>query len=153
MLKCVMIILLCIMTLGACGDSKTTTNPLPNQVGEPTIVAQPEGGKATVSGRAINSTTNQPYSTTRIQLAEVYPDDKGGKGFVLSEGQSPNTTTDTQGDFVLASIPPHEYVIVVGDVYGAYKIILDDQQVTRIIDAKADQTIELGEIKTDIQAP
>lgn len=153
MLKRVMIILLCIINLGSCGDSKVTISPLPNQVGEPTAITQPEDGKAMVTGRAMNSTTNQPYATTRIQLAEVYADDKGGKGFVLSEGQSPSTTTDSQGNFVLANIPAHEYVVVVGDVYGAYKIILDDQQITRIIDAKVDQTLELGEIKTDILAP
>lgn len=165
------------LLLGAlvgCSDSSlpATTNPLPTAnntlptVGTlptPTLmiaedrdlsqIKEPESGRATVFGNVSNPTNNQPYSQVPVQLAEAYDNDKGETNFVLNTAKSPITIADDQGDFVFENIPPHRYVVVVGDVFGNYKVLLGPDQVTLVIDAKSDEKLDLGALKVDIFAP
>ncbi len=165
---------LMIGALVGCSDSSlpATSNPLPTVnsnlptaevLATPTFVAvqdhdlgqikDPESGRATVFGNVSNPTNNQPYSQVQVQLAEAYDNEKGETNFVLNTAQSPVTVADDQGDFVFENISPHRYVVVVGDVYGNYKILLGPDQVTLVIDAVTDQKLDLGKIKVDIFAP
>ncbi|WP_110516237.1 hypothetical protein [Herpetosiphon llansteffanensis] len=160
--------------LAGCSDSSlpATTNPVPTAnsslptVGTlptPTLmiaedrdlsqVKDPESGRATVIGNVSNPTNNQPYSQVPVQLAEAYDNEKGETNFVLNTAHSPITVADDQGDFVFENIPPHRYVIVVGDVFGNYKVLLGPDQVTMVIDAQSDKKLDLGAIKVDIFAP
>lgn len=118
-----------------------------------TQIKDPESGRTTVFGNVSNPTNNQPYSQVQVQLAEAYDNDQGETNFVLNTVQSPITFADDQGDFVFENIPPHRYVVVVGDVYSNYKILLGPDQVTMVIDAKVDQKLDLGPLKVDIFAP
>ncbi|GAA5529439.1 hypothetical protein [Herpetosiphon gulosus] len=118
-----------------------------------TQIKDPESGRATVFGNVSNPTNNQPYSQVQVQLAEAYDNEIGETNFVLNTAQSPITFADDQGDFVFENIPPHRYVVVVGDVYSNYKILLGPDQVTLVIDAKVDQKLDLGPLKVDIFAP
>lgn len=118
-----------------------------------TQIKDPESGKTTVFGNVSNPTNGQPYSQVQVQLAEAYDNEIGETNFVLNTAQSPITFADDQGDFVFENIPPHRYVVVVGDVYSNYKILLGPDQVTMVIDAKVDQKLDLGPLKVDIFAP
>lgn len=126
----------------------TTINPVgPN-------IAQPEAGKAILKGRVLNL-QNQPWANTGARLAEVVrnAEDPNNAAFVLSESSSPDALTNADGYFVFNNIVPGEYVLIIGDVYGKYKAILGDDLVTRVFTPTADQILDVGDIKVDLEAP
>jgi hypothetical protein len=114
--------LLCILLLAAC-----TINPTP-EIEVP--IATPEPETTTVTGRVLSSTTNDPLSGVIVRLAEVVRDDDEG-AFILDVAFSPGAITDEQGVFVISNIPAQEYVIVVGDVYDQYEIILEPSGIAK----------------------
>ena len=165
----ILLVGLLVGALVGCSDTSipSTSGPLPTVGALPTPtmrtdivedidltqIKDPESGKAMVFGNVSNPTNNQPYSQVQVQLAEAYDNELGETNFVLNTAQSPITFADDQGDFVFENIPPHRYVVVVGDVYSNYKILLGPDQVTLVIDAKVDQKLDLGPLKVDIFAP
>jgi len=88
-------------------------------------------------------------------LAEVVrnAEDPNNAAFVLSDSTSPSALTDAEGYFVFTDIPPVEYVLIIGDIYGKYKAILGEDTVTRVFAPTADQVLDVGDIKVDLDAP
>ncbi len=157
---CSYVLLLCTLLLGGCStatpannDSATTVAPTAVNPTNPNPT-QPEAGKTIFKGRALNP-QDVPWANTGVRLAEVVrnTEDPNNAAFVLSDSTSPGAVTDAEGYFIFANIPPVEYVLIVGDVYGKYKAILGDDLVTRIFSPTADQVLDVGDIKVDLDAP
>ncbi len=158
MKRCMFWVLFLVVIYGCSGGTQSSTSiPSTNIVSNPSQpivnVSDPQNDKTTVMGKVINPSNNNPYSQTEIQLAPVIRNEKNEAAFVLDVGRSPSTFTRDDGSFALENIPAQEYVIVVGDVYGAYKILLGDDQVTRVINPEVGKKLDLGTIEVDIFKP
>lgn len=98
-------------------------SPLP----APTTVAESApSGTLSATGTVYTTASGgrQPMSDTTVRLAKViWNADKSDGAFVLEGGTSPIATTDGSGVFTFRELPPGDYVIVVGDVYGKHEII------------------------------
>jgi hypothetical protein len=62
--------------------------------------------------------------------------------------------TNEQGSFMFSNIEPGEYVIVVGNVEGvdleAYEIIANPDGSGRVVNAEADQIIDVGKLEVTL---
>lgn len=158
MKRSILWVLFLVIIYGCSGGTQSQTSiPATNTLLNPSVpilnVPDPESDKTTVVGRVINPSNSNAYSQTEVQLAPVIRNEKNEAAFVLDVGRSPSTVTRDDGSFALENIPAQEYVIVVGDVYGAYKILLGDDQVTRVINPEVGKKLDLGTIEVDIFKP
>ncbi len=117
-----------------------------------TPVVPPESGKVTVKGKVISNITKDPLPKTDVRLADVYRQAQGSEegAYVLDGAFSPGAITDDQGNFVIANVDVKEYVIVVGDPYGQYRVIPDEKGHALIYETKPDQVLDLGELHVDL---
>lgn len=141
-----------VLVLTACTQQNASTP----QVDNPTLMITPNpvqatNGNASVIGRLLDPQQN-PLANTTVQLAEVYRQGDDG-GFVLNAGQSPRTETDAEGNFTFQNVPAREYVIVVGNVENTYKLITADDQKPRVVNAPANDVLQLNEIIIDLNSP
>lgn len=146
-------LIMALVVVGCGGGTATPSAQAPDTTQLPADVQNiqpPEAGKATLKGRAL-ALDGRPLPNIVMRLAEVVRGEGQEGAFVLDAAQSPGSSTDGQGYFVFSNIPPQEYVVVVGDVEGAYKIATDDQGMTRVWDAKVNEITDAGEIKVDLQ--
>lgn len=104
--------------------------------------------KATVVGRIVSSRTNQPLATS-VSLAQVTRQN-GQAVMALDVAHSPSVDTKADGSFVLPNIDAHEYVVVVGDIYGKYVIITETKDKARVFDAKIGTITNIGELRVDM---
>ncbi len=151
-MKYMLVLVFVAQILNGCSglSSTSTTTPYAN-----ILQNQPQPGTAGLKGRVLNLDTI-PWRNTEIRLAEIYrnPDMQQKEGvFVLNESQSPGTISDEQGFFQFQNVPARDYVLVVGDVNGKYKVILDETDYTRVFTLEADKTLDVGDIKVDINQP
>jgi hypothetical protein len=147
-LRQVSIFFLLAILLAACqgGVSQTAT------VAE-TPVAKPETGKVTIKGKVISTITKAPLPKTDVRLADVFRKSEGSDegAFVLNGAFSPGAVTDEQGIFVINNVDVKEYVIVIGDPYGKYKVIANEKGSARIYETQPDQVMDLGELHVDLE--
>jgi len=114
---------------------------------------KPTATKTTVVGQVYDSISQQPIPNVPVRLAEVYR--QGGEGaYVLDTANSPGAYADEKGVFIMQDIPAGEYVLVVGDVMGIYKVIPDEGNHPKVWDARAGQILNTGLHSVDLtQAP
>ena len=124
-------------------DTQDMKNPLI------TPPAQPEPGMATVTGRVISENTELPLAETIVRLAEVVRQDEEA-AYVLDVAFSPGTDSDGEGFFIFENVDPIEYVIVVGDVYENYKVIVDEEGKAKPWKAVENQILKVGELIVDL---
>jgi hypothetical protein len=124
--------------------------PVAATPGAPVEVAKPEAGKATVTGRVLSKQNGVPIAGTPVRLAEVTR--QGAEAiYVLDGANSPGAETNAQGEFVMANIAAREYVLVVGDPIGKYYVVQDDATRARVWNAAADQVLDVGEQRVDLE--
>lgn len=111
-------------------------------------VTQPDSGKTTVVGRVASKQNGEPLANTPVRLAEVTREGSGA--YVLDEAQSPGAITDEQGNFVIANIDVHEYVLVIGEATDTYDIIADDSGKPRVWQTQPGETLDVGELQADL---
>lgn len=80
-----------------------------------------------VIGRVLSITDSHPLADTPVWLAQVTRGEGEDGAYVLNSAQSPANVTDPTGQFLITNAPPAEYVIIVGDPYGAYEVIKDPE--------------------------
>jgi hypothetical protein len=91
----------------------------------------------------------QPITETPVRLAQVFR--KGDDGaFMLDLAHSPSSISDPNGFFVLVSIPPAEYLLVVGKPEdNNYIIYQDSAGKPYTYQIREDTTQDLGEVTVD----
>jgi hypothetical protein len=128
------------------GAACSTPSATPPAMPSPTPTLAP--GKGMVIGRVVSQGTGRPISQQRIWLAEVYRE--GGPGaYILDTSLSPFGFSDQTGQFVIANVNPKEYVIVIGDPFSDYSVIVDDTGNTKAWSIPADQMINTGDLAVD----
>jgi hypothetical protein len=111
--------------------------------------ASPDPGMTTVTGRVISKNTDHPLSPTIIRLARVVREGDEG-AYVLDIAFSPGAMSDENGFFIFENIAAQEYVIVVGDVYDQYKIIVENDGTAKAWAALENQVLDVGELSVDL---
>jgi hypothetical protein len=146
------------------GCSKQSTSSLatsaPEQVQENTPVAvqeatsfpQPEAEKTSVTGRVLSSETGEPITNILVRLARVVRDGDRA-AFVLEDAHSPGGMTDENGYFIVPNVDPLEYVLVVGDVYGVYQIVEDEDGRAKPWPTTVGEVVDVGDLEVDLTLP
>jgi hypothetical protein len=110
-------------------------------------IPTPQAGKVTVTGRIFSKKTGKPLDNTVVRLAEIVRQN-GQAAFVLDEAFSPGNYSDAQGYFVMASIDPKEYMVVVGIVPDNYTIYSESGKPKTWV-TNAGQTLDVGDLTVD----
>jgi hypothetical protein len=159
----VLITLLCALGLMACQSGVNTpaeptlvvegspvNTPVPDSGDGVAFPVEPSSETGVLRGRIISALTTEPLGTTVVIFAEVTRQN-GEAVMVLNTATSPTTISDVDGYFILTSVPPGEYVMVVGDPYEVHDIIEDPAtQMARFYFSEAGKVTEIGEISVDI---
>ena len=152
-------IVLCIVILFAIFISSCSSNPTstinPEVLVTVTPPAQPESGKATISGQVIHQ-DGSPFVEIIVRLAEVERGIEGrGGAYILDLARSPGTITDVNGYFTIENVKSGEYVIVIGDIEltGIYEIIQEADGQAKVWNFPADQITDVGKLTVSITLP
>lgn len=160
-------ILTFLLLVAGCGNSEAPTSR-----GEPIVqltsvpmtaediaklptVPPPDAAAASVTGVVIRDATGEPVKEVPVRLAEVYREDpnagavsEDGGAFVLDDAHSPYAETDANGQFTFANVPPHEYVLVIGNVgINRYVIIQEPTGKPKVWSATAGNVLNVGELR------
>ncbi|RPI31274.1 MAG: hypothetical protein EHM70_11875 [Chloroflexota bacterium] len=122
------------------------------QTAKPTAPADPQPGKATMTGRLLYQSTGEPMSVIGVRLAEIVRQGEQS-AMVLDTAFGPGDMTDEQGYFIFENIDPKEYVIVVGniEIYQGYTIVPNDEGTARIWQTEDGKVVDVGELKVDFK--
>jgi hypothetical protein len=134
-------------------DEAGTGDPQPSDADTIASPPQPEAGKVMVVGSVVSRETGEPLADTAVRLAEIYRNEgEGEDNFALDAALSPGALTNEQGSFMFSNIG--EYVIIVGNVEGveaeAYEIIANPDGSGRVVNAEADQIVDIGELEVTL---
>jgi hypothetical protein len=140
-----LLFLICAATLALIGCAGQP--PTPQQVVRPTI--PPASSDASVVTGQVISTGNQaPIKKTYVYLARVYWNAAHTEAaFAVDLANSPVARTDQNGYFTLPQVVPSEYVVVVGDYYGANEAVRTGNGDAQIFKTEAGKTLDLGVIR------
>lgn len=116
--------------------------------GEPVVTSAAD--KATVAGRILSVDGKVPYDNLVIRLARVYRTGEAA-AFALDMGSSPGDFTDSDGVFIITNVTEAEYVVFIGDPDGTHIVISDDENNATVYQAKAGETLTIGDLKVDYQ--
>ena len=105
-------------------------------------------GKGSVSGIVVNARETWPEMTVIYIFAAPFSGDASGKGiYFLDPSVHPQAALENGGGFQLANLTPQRYVLVVGPQADSSRPLLDDQAKTRIVEIKAGELLQLGQVK------
>jgi uncharacterized GH25 family protein len=141
---CGILSLLFIFFTVGCSISQTTQSPQPT----PTVLPQPEAGKASLIGQVMKN--GKPYSNATVRLAEVFRGVDNEAAFALNEAASPSTISDGEGNYVFSNTKPGEYVIVVGSLNTNYQIDSDSNSVAVIRKLEPDKILNVEIINVNL---
>jgi hypothetical protein len=122
----------------------TPAAPASAPAGPPLPAAVP--GTATVGGRILSSVDNSPLVYVRVAFAEVI---RAGDEYIYFDDpvDTPAAEADEQGYFVIAEIPPGEYLIIVGDPMGSNVAATEaDGQTPLFVTLAAGEQRQFGEL-------
>lgn len=138
---------LLIALLAGCGDQPTP--PQPQQSNRPAIPT-PRAGMSAVAGQVVGSGSTAPIKKTPVYLAQVHWDDQHkNAAYALDISRSPATTTDQNGFFVFADLPPNEYALIVGDFYGRNDVVREKNGNARIFQPVAGKTLDVEVVQVN----
>ena len=142
-------ILLAAAAIGACTGrpaavSNQTLTPIPTLSAPLT----PLPGKGSISGTVVNAGATWPEMNVIYIFAAPFSGDASGKGiYFLDPAIHPQGVLEARGGFHLVNLTPQRYVLVVGPQADSSRPLLDDQGKTRIVEVKAGEMLQLGQVK------
>ena len=108
----------------------------------------PMPGKGSIRGVVVNASETWPEINVIYIFAAPFSGDANGKGiYYLDPSVHPQAALETGGSFQLANLTPQRYVLVVGPQADMSRPLLDDQGKTRIVEVKAGELLQLGQVK------
>jgi hypothetical protein len=134
-------------TAPAFTPAQTTQTPSGNQpvITEATTAV---AGTASISGKVVSTTGNEPIRDTVIFLAKVYRDANTGQAaFALDLANSPASFTDSEGNFSFTGIEQGEYVISVGDFYGIKDVVHESNGDARVYNLEPEKYVDAGVVQ------
>jgi len=139
-------------TAGAAGATPTLGSPAASTSAVATTIPTPPSDKSTVAGVLKSGlSTATPANGMVLYLAAILPESRGTP-FLASFDRvnSPEAFTDAAGRFVFSNIAPGSYGLVLDRVVQSF--LLGDPKHAKpdfIIDAKAGQIVDLGDLDYD----
>jgi hypothetical protein len=108
----------------------------------------PMPGKGSVNGVVVNASQTWPEMNVIYIFAAPFSGDANGKGiYYLDPSIHPQAALEPGGSFQLANLTPQRYVLVVGPQADNSRPLLDEQGKTRIVEVKAGELLQLGQVK------
>lgn len=110
----------------------------------------PESGLAGAYGVLVSSPSDWAGQPLYCWFAPFYESSEsdGGGFFLLEPAEHPNVQLEADGSFRLGTIPPGEYVVVVGPSPDA-ALAIQDARGPRVLELAADEALDLGDIHLD----
>jgi len=104
--------------------------------------------KGSISGMVVDASENWPEMNVIYIFAAPFSGDASGEGiYFLDPSVHPQAALGTGGSFQLTNLTPQRYVLVVGPRADTGRPLLDDQGKTRIVEVKAGELLQLGQVK------
>ena len=126
------------------GQVSTTPSQLPATRAQ----ATPMPGNGSISGVVVNAGETWPEMNVIYIFAAPFSGDANGKGiYYLDPSVHPQSTLEAGGAFQLTNLTPQRYVLVVGPRADSSRPLLDDQGKTLIVEVKAGEMLQLGQVK------
>lgn len=150
-----LLVVLCASLVSCAGDSEVAVTPTVDQavqgsfketIGE---VKAPQAGKATAHGLIFSTLTDKAIGNIFAFLAPVTRQGEEAI-FILDISSSPTTEAAKDGTFVFENITSGEYVLVIGDPFGDYRIITDEEDHPKVWNLPANQITEFNTINVDL---
>jgi hypothetical protein len=144
--------LLCLVVLLAATACSRKPAALPGQ-NPPLMTARPARstpgpGKGSISGIVSNASEIWPEMNVIYIFAAPFSGDASGKGiYFLDPSVHPQAVLESGGGFQLANLTPQRYVLVVGPQADLSRPLLDEQGKTRVVEVKAGEILQLGQVK------
>ena len=108
----------------------------------------PLPGKGSIRGVVVNASETWPEMNVIYIFAAPFSGDASGKGiYFLDPSIHPQAALQAGGDFHLDNLTPQRYVLVVGPQADSSRPLLDEQGKTRIVEVKAGEIVQLGQVK------
>jgi hypothetical protein len=124
--------------------SRQTLTPGPTQ----SILFTPLPGKGSLRGVVVNASETWPDMDVIYIFAAPFSGDASGKGmYFLDPSIHPQAILEAGGGFHLDNLTPQRYVLVVGPQADASRPLLDELGKTRIVEVKAGELLQLGQVK------
>ncbi len=148
--------ILLLLIIGAaligCNSALPTVLPGTASPAVDTIPKRPPllAGKAGIAGRVVSMEGDKPFSSTVVRLAQVHRGTGEEGAFVLDGANSPGAITTVAGYFVLDNVEAAEYVLVVGDVMGAYAIVTGQDGRARVWGLTPDNYLDTDTIRVTL---
>jgi hypothetical protein len=123
------------------------TQPIPLDTPDPSL--------SSMTGQVINKSIRggEPLANIEVRLANVHWNEDQSEGaFVIDTASSPVTHTNHEGKFYFTNIEPGNYVVVVGDLYGKYVILANDDNSARVFTTARGEVLDVGILDVDIEA-
>jgi hypothetical protein len=143
------ILLLCLVVLlitAACAARPAA--PASQNPATLATLSSPMPGKGSVSGMVVNASETWPEMNVIYIFAAPFSGDASGKGiYFLDPSVHPQAALEASGSFYLANLTPQRYVLVVGPQADSSRPLLDEQGKTRIVEVKAGELLQLGQVK------
>lgn len=109
----------------------------------------PEAGMAGAYGVLVSSPADWAGKPLFCWFAAFYQSQESEGGFFLLEpSQHPSVELEPNGSFRLGTIPPGEYVIVLGPS-PEVAIAIQDARGPRVFNLEADTALDLGEVRLE----
>jgi hypothetical protein len=94
---------------------------------------------------------NPPMADTIVRLGNIFwNEDHTDGNFVIDGANSPGAYTAQDGTFVIANLPPGEYMVVVGDLIGINEVIKTPEGPTKVFTAEAGKLTNLGTLEVNL---
>jgi hypothetical protein len=139
--RSVLFLCLAVLLAAAACAGKPTTAPTQAQT-------TPMPGKGSIRGVVVNASETWPEMNVIYIFAAPFSGDANGKGiYYLDPSVHPQAALEAGGSFQLANLTPQRYVLVVGPQADESRPLLDDQGKTRIVEVKAGELLQLGQVK------
>jgi hypothetical protein len=107
-------------------------------------------GKGSISGVVVNASETWPDMNVIYIFAAPFSGDASGKGiYFLDPSIHPQAALEGGGGFHLDNLTPQRYVLVVGPQADSSRPLLDEQGKTRIVEVKAGEILQLGQVKVN----
>jgi hypothetical protein len=112
--------------------------------------------RAAIVGQVVTTDggVRKPYAQAAVRLGPVHwNQDKSQGAFVFEGTVGPVATSNADGRFAFANVPPGDYVIMVGDPMGEYEIISESDGKAKMYPAPAGKPLDVGTIEVKLAPP
>ena len=148
-------IFLMILLIGSCAAcaplpqlTPQTARPalLPTQIVHTPTLRRPQPGAGGVTGQAPEAPVIWPEEYLTVYAAPFQGDEQGQGFYVLEPFRHPSADVDASGFFQLSDVPPGRYFLVLGPSPEGALLIVDESYQARLIEIKANEVLQLGEV-------